>query len=41
MKVGKNEEKPVTTIDFTSLISAIAQVIAAYAAFIVAIRHRK
>ena len=36
----KNEEKTMTTINFTLLLTALAQLLAAIAALITAIRHR-
>ena len=40
MKADKNEEKTMTISDFNSLLSAIAQLVTAYAAYVAAICHR-
>ena len=41
IKADKNEEKTMTILNLALLLNAIAQLIAAFAKFISAIRHRK
>lgn len=41
IKADEFKEKTMTTIDFTLLINALAQLVAAFAKFIRAVRHRK
>ena len=41
IKADANEEKTMTTIDFTLLIDALTRLVAALAPFIIALRHHR